>query len=157
MEIIPTGKISKWGSIIHMTATGNNCCNVGDRVPGIWFWANSNKLHICSPIDDAGNKCVNTKDIPTDKSTVITVEQRAVKNQYKTIVSIDGDVIDQKPHTKEPAEFTNVKLYASSPFYDEAKVVIKNLEFKNLGIYYDCFFWLVEPNSFSFYYNKLRR
>lgn len=124
-----------------MTATGDNCCKVGDRVPGIWFWGNSNKLHICFPVDDVGNKCVNTKDLPNDKSSVVTIEQRAVSGSYKTIVSLDGKIIDTKPHTKEPAEFTNVKLYASSPFYDEAKAVIKNLEFKNLGIYFIFYFY----------------
>ena len=29
-------QVESWGSIAHFTATGNNCCTYGDRIPAIW-------------------------------------------------------------------------------------------------------------------------
>ena len=37
---------ANWGNILHFTATGNNCCDYGDRIPGIWFHPGTRNLHI---------------------------------------------------------------------------------------------------------------
>ena len=37
-EITPQDQVQPgWASIVHFSATGNDCCNSGDRIPGIWF------------------------------------------------------------------------------------------------------------------------
>ena len=134
-EVKPTGKLNvPWSSILHFTATGDNCCKVGDRVPGLWFKGNTNNLHICFPVGDVGNTCIDTKEIASDKGTVVSIEQRSVEGSYKTIVTVGGDIVATKTHEKEPAEFTNVKVYASDPWHPAAKAEVKNLEFKNLGM-----------------------
>lgn len=35
-DIVPTGTVGVWGSILHFT-NGNGCCDFGQRSPGIWF------------------------------------------------------------------------------------------------------------------------
>ena len=36
-DIVPGPQlVTAWSSIVHFTATGSNCCEYGDRVPGIW-------------------------------------------------------------------------------------------------------------------------
>ena len=53
----------KWSSILHFSATGDNCCEYGDRIPAIWFHPGTRKLHVrdgqpsngndgCDPIDE---------------------------------------------------------------------------------------------------------
>ena len=45
-EIIPEAEVlDTWGSILHLSATGNNCCSYGDRIPGVWFHPGSHRLH----------------------------------------------------------------------------------------------------------------
>ena len=33
--ITPTGIVEEWASIVHVTASGENCCDYGDRIPGV--------------------------------------------------------------------------------------------------------------------------
>ena len=40
------GTLPGWGSIIHATATGGNYGQYGDRIPGVWVYPNTTKLHI---------------------------------------------------------------------------------------------------------------
>ena len=52
----PTGEINEaWSNIIHFTATGNNCCEYGDRVPAVWFYPGSLRLHIIDGQPSNGN------------------------------------------------------------------------------------------------------
>eukprot|EP01046_Picozoa_sp_COSAG06_P028750 COSAG06_NODE_2613_length_6581_cov_8.338476_6_plen_132_part_00 len=38
-EITPQNRVQEgWSNIFHITATGQNCCNYGDRIPGVWFY-----------------------------------------------------------------------------------------------------------------------
>ena len=46
-DIKPGHQIQQdWSSILHFTATGNNCCEYGDRAPGIWSHPTSRKMAI---------------------------------------------------------------------------------------------------------------
>ena len=45
-----------WQNILRLTATGSNCCGVGDRVPAVWIHENR-YIHICH-----GTKCANVAD-----------------------------------------------------------------------------------------------
>ena len=44
--ITPKELVGEWANIIHVSATGNNCCNYGDRIPGIWFYGGTRRMHI---------------------------------------------------------------------------------------------------------------
>ena len=54
--------VETWSNILHFTATGDNCCEYGDRIPAVWFHPGTRKLHVrdgqpsngndgCDPID----------------------------------------------------------------------------------------------------------
>ena len=55
MKITPTGIEGGWGNIIHVSATGNNCCEYGDRIPAIWFYPGTLQLHIRDGSASEGN------------------------------------------------------------------------------------------------------
>ena len=55
LDITPQGTVTWWGSIFHVTATDNNCCAYGDRVPGLWFMPASTKLYVVDGIPRNGN------------------------------------------------------------------------------------------------------
>ena len=45
---------SGWSNILHFTATGADCCKLGDRVPGIYLNKN-NKIRISSAVGTKGD------------------------------------------------------------------------------------------------------
>jgi len=56
---------NQWRNILHVTKTGNDCCNDGDRNPAVWvFPDNTTKLHIRFSTNGDGNNGVNT-DAPS--------------------------------------------------------------------------------------------
>ena len=52
-ELKPSKVTRGWSNIVHFT-TGGNCCGVGDRIPGVWFYSGTTKLLICSAINNIG-------------------------------------------------------------------------------------------------------
>jgi hypothetical protein len=40
---------------VHVTATGDNCCAHGDRIPGVWFHPGNRILHIRDGDADDGS------------------------------------------------------------------------------------------------------
>ena len=131
-DIKPKGIISGWTNIIHLT-TGPNCCGVGHRVPGIWFWSKTNKLHICSGVGNTGNKCYNPKNpLPKNKFTTILIKQELEGGKYMYSITIDGQKLYNIENTK-PRVFTNVKIFAADNFYTAANAELRNLEIINLG------------------------
>lgn len=61
MEINPSRIIyGDWGSIVQFTATGGQCCNPGDRIPGLWFLQSSLRLHVRIGDNTNGNWGVDT-------------------------------------------------------------------------------------------------
>ena len=76
--ITPTATVGEWANILHLSATGNNCCEYGDRVPGIWFHANSYRLHIRDGATDNGNEgCDPTTELQAGVTTSVRLEIRA--------------------------------------------------------------------------------
>ena len=45
---------SGWYSILRFTTTGSDCCNIGDRVPAI-FYNSGGFLHIKTAVGENGN------------------------------------------------------------------------------------------------------
>ena len=39
VDVLISNFVGSWQSIVHFTAAGD-CCNVGDRVPGVWIASN---------------------------------------------------------------------------------------------------------------------
>ena len=77
MTITPRGMVGAWANIIHVSATGNNCCNYGDRIPAIWFYANTYRLHIRDGSTSEGNAgCDPEEQLVVDQPTDLRVEIR---------------------------------------------------------------------------------
>ena len=45
----------EWGSIIRFTATGGDCCNLGDRVPALFYNSERGIIRISSQVDKNGD------------------------------------------------------------------------------------------------------
>jgi hypothetical protein len=123
-----------WASIIHFTATGNNCCDYGDRTPGVWFHPGNRQLHIVDGQPSSGNDNCNPSDeLPPNVPTTVTIDIGA--GFFEVSVSQPG----QQPRQvceglrKDRRAFQNAHVWAADPWYEPA-----------LGTISD--FWMQGPN-----------
>jgi hypothetical protein len=70
-----------------VTATGDNCCSYGDRIPGVWFYPNTRKLHVidghggaagANPVGNGGNdECSPDEELQVDQTYNIRIDMQA--------------------------------------------------------------------------------
>ena len=128
IEIKPSSKVKGHTSIFRGTI-GGNYKQHGDRIPAIFFKTSSNKLIICSSINDNANYC-DPKDlpgIPLNEWTKIVVQQIQkddIKYHYEIFINGTNEhsIVNEKPRS-----FKNVKYYASDPIRKPADAMIKNV------------------------------
>merc|ERR1712221_20492 len=49
-----------WANVLYFTASGKDCCSIGDRVPGLWTNSKGNYLYFCNNVDHNGDYCRTT-------------------------------------------------------------------------------------------------
>ena len=131
-QLYPIRFQSGWTNILHLTTSGANINNYGDRVPGVWFWSASsrdtkNRLHICSAVNNNRNYCFNSaKIVPRGQWSAVEISQRREGNLLKYQVKVRGVVIGTVTNTAARA-FSNVKVYAGDNFYNAAPGYIRAL------------------------------
>ena len=80
--------IQDWGSILHFTNDGGNCCNIGQRIPAVWTKKGAkNTLYISTAIGANGNAPFDVSGIPTKKWFLLTM------SQYEIVVYISLKVL----------------------------------------------------------------
>jgi len=118
-----------WANVFHFTATGKDCCAVGDRTPALWTSGAGNYLYFCSNVVDNGDYCKTTAAgaFLLDTWYKIEIEQKFEAYQWRYSVKVVGlGTIANVINTK-PGKWNNVALYASDPFYPASNAVIRNL------------------------------
>ena len=142
LEVNPTTP-SNGKNIIQLSSTGDDCCNLGDRIPGIWFHYDNEHLpydnsklviSIYNSISGDGNRVVY-EGVPKDRTlnqwTKIKIKQSIQSDStYLYELSINGRGYHYETNTS-PEEFSNVLIYAANPFYDAAPASIRNLKIKS--------------------------
>jgi hypothetical protein len=71
--------VEAWSGIFHITATGDNCCEYGDRIPGMWFAPNSRRLTVADGQPSNGNdyweaEAGSVGDLQPNVPALVTVE-----------------------------------------------------------------------------------
>ena len=133
LEVNPTDySFSSYANVLHLTIGGKglgSTAKVGDRTPCIWIHKTRGVV-----ISSARNgKVAYTKSFkslpPLGEWTSIEVSQSLVGVKYMYSISIAGKNVFNIEN-KKPVELSNVKVYASSPWYTARKGFIRNLEIK---------------------------
>lgn len=122
----------KWGSIFRFTADPEkgNCCQVGQRLPGLWTQHGSNdKLHLATNMDGNGN-VVFVNEMGNFQPGMwysFVISQRKEENDYYYSVDINGV---RKVHIKISLLelFENVRVFACDQHNDVADAEIRNFE-----------------------------
>lgn len=118
--INPKGVVGDWGSIVHFTITGNNCCAVGDRAPGIWFFPNTTRFHIRIGDSKDGNWGFDTDAIPLNQDSSVYIECR-----NKSITLNINNTIRQYTQPNQRPTGT-AKVYGGDPWYLSANASVNN-------------------------------
>ena len=130
MTLLPTGVKPGLTNIIHVSASGNNEGSPFDRIPAIWFYNNSTRLHIITGTrqnpndghDPPGQLPLNTetKLVLTVLDDTMTVELTGGYN-YKQTHTIAAD-----------REEGYAKMWLGDPWHNDPHLKVKNVSFTNL-------------------------
>jgi len=120
-----------WASILHFTATGKDCCSLGDRVPALFSNNKQNYLAFMSNVDNNGNfwKATPAGSVPTNTWSKIKIEQKFEGFQWRYTVQVEGVGTLINVINKKPKIWQNVAVYAGDPFYPATHATIRNLDY----------------------------
>ena len=120
-------------SLIHFT-TDRNCCNCGSRYPAVLLNPNTNdQLFIASCVNNDGDYIKYPRI--EDNWNLIEIGQTkdvdfAGNEIFYYFIKLNGNIF-HKTINSDPKEMTNLKVYASDPWYPKADGSVKNLVAKN--------------------------
>lgn len=124
MDITPRGTVGNWGSIIHFT-TGPDCCDLGQRAPGLWFAPGSIDtfaLHIGN--SNEGGWAARPSGMPfaVGKTSNLKIECRG----QNVAVTVDGKVYN---YSHSGNRYTGIikTVYGSDPWYPAANCSVDNV------------------------------
>ena len=111
-----------------MLIDDNNCCNYGDRVPAVWFYANTYRLHIRDGQVSSGNDgCDPTEQLTVDTATTVKLEIR--ENGLE--VFFDG--VSKCTGTRgERTVHNNARVFMPDDWHAAANGVIDDFYIKNV-------------------------
>merc|ERR1719300_2313808 len=108
-----------WANVLHFTATGKDCCSLGDRVPALFTNAQLNTVSFMSNVDHNGNFQKGTPHgtFPTNTWCKIKIEQKFEGFQWRYSVHVEGVGTLINVINKKPKIWKNVAVYAGDPFF----------------------------------------
>lgn len=121
--------VQNWANIVHFTATQSNCCDYGDRIPGVWFHPGTHRLHIRDGMDSSGNAgCDPMSELIPFRPHDVRIDI----GQSGVVVTVDGrQVCGRQADARRP--WPSVHVFASDPWHDAALATIKNLRIDPLA------------------------
>jgi hypothetical protein len=121
---------SQWRNIFHITNTNRDCCNLGDRVPGVWVTPNRSVLYISSSTSTDYDNTFDSNTLELKKEHFVTIVWDNLNNTY---VYVNGRLNKKYNYT---GRLTSVNdktiLYIGDPWYiQDGGLLIKNFSFYN--------------------------
>lgn len=115
-------------NIVHFT-TGGDCCEEGQRVPGVWFLPNSFRMLVVSSLSGNGYVTYISRPLPANQFTVVRIMQsRVCDGTYLFNVAIDGKIAFETT-SKSAKVYENVTAYTSDPWHRQANTAFKGFYF----------------------------
>ena len=100
-----TGLNPNWNNIFHISNTGNNCCDGGDRIPALWVKPNETNFYLKFSTNDSGDDGIDSIEMPLNTKVLITLlfdnntvtvymnNDKKVTKTFNNIAAISGDAI----------------------------------------------------------------
>ena len=129
-EVKPTGFKAKLSSVLHLTA-GSRGSKPGDQTPAVWF--HKTKGILVAAFVNGKNSFLKTfKDLLPESGDWVKIEVSQVKagSQYIYSIAINGEE-QFSVENRKAAEFSNVSVFASSPYFSGQMGSIRNVTVEN--------------------------
>ena len=128
-EVNPTSYRAKLSSVLHMTAGGKGS-KPGDQTPAVWFHKRKGIL-VAAYVNGTKGFLKTFKGLPNSGEWIkIEISQVKAGTQYLYSIAINGEEKFAMEHTKAE-EFSNVGVFASSPYFSGQKGLIRNVTVEN--------------------------
>ena len=83
-EILISQYTDKYKNIFHFTSTGQDCCSIGDRVPGLWL-SPGNLLELSTQIGSNGHHVIKTGAVSKNVWYTVELDQKLINQKVKTV------------------------------------------------------------------------
>merc|ERR1711871_89065 len=126
-SIKPHSRRGGWQNILHFTANNQNYGSHGSRIPAIWFYGSSTRMHIrMGRPHHTNDGCDPGKQLPLGKWTRVSVVLRG------RTLSVDYDgkrVCTTNNYYHRDNGRSRVRLYMADPWYTEADASIRDFTY----------------------------
>merc|ERR1712126_689615 len=130
-DFVPTNLTPGWKNVLHMSNTNSDCCARGSRLPAVFFRREKeiSYIYVGTDLNENGNYVYAQQEdaIRAEKNVNIRIQQAKFGPNYIYTISINGRVV-WGISNDSPQEFSEVKMYCSSPWYPSQEGVMTNLE-----------------------------
>ena len=129
-EVKPTAFKAKVSSVLHLTAGGKGS-KPGYQTPAVWF--HKTKGILVAAFVNGKNSFLKTfKGLLPESGDWVKIEVSQVKagSQYIYSIAINGEE-QFSVENRKPAEFSNVSVFASSPYFSGQMGSIRNVTVEN--------------------------
>ena len=107
---------SSWRNLFHLTNTNKNCCNTGDRIPGVWITPSGTSIYISSGTNTNNNDGFFTPALPSKSQLFITI----VWSGTKVYVYVNGTLNSQFTHSSSLTSTNSSALfYIGDPWHGQ--------------------------------------
>ena len=118
-----------YAQVLQMTIGGKSG-NIGDRTPSLWFHK-TRGVYIVTTLNGRANVGKFLKPLPpAGEWTTIEIMQAKENSNYMFSLTIGGDRVWSVANSK-PEEFSDVEVYASTPWYVAQAGYIRGLLIEN--------------------------
>jgi hypothetical protein len=127
-----TSIYSQWRNLIHLTNTNQNCCNNGDRIPGVWITPGGTSMYISSSTNTNYDDGFVTNPLQTNSLQFITLVWSG-KNVY---VYVNSTLNTQFTHSSAlTLANTSAQFYIGDPWHSQnGGLLIKNFSAYNCSL-----------------------
>ena len=116
---------AEWHSLLHLT-TGENCCEKGSRIPGIFLNSDGQGTYMYLTIAMTGRE--KTKKHWLDLNKWLSMELNQKNGQFSVV--LDGVVVWTVESGQE--QFQNVQFFLSDKFYPSASYSVEGASGENM-------------------------
>ena len=103
-----------WTTVIRLTATDDDCCDLGDRIIHVSI-KNNGQFFVSSHVN-GNNDYYKYFHFELGKNYQMSIQQWKQNEKYWYEITIDG-LSKFKIENSQPKQFSNVKLYATDPWH----------------------------------------
>ena len=128
-EVNPTSYKPKVSSVLHMTAGGKGS-KAGDQTPAVWIHKRKG-IMVAAYVNGKKGFLKTFKGLPNSGEWIkMEISQVKAGSQYIYSIAINGEEKFSMEHTRAE-EFSNVRVFASSPYYSGQIGSIRNVTVEN--------------------------